>query len=367
MSRIETKLNEINEKLAELKMSKDVPEYDDLFNTFAWTREWFSAIEEVLLDLAFRDESDRPILEFIRAKIHKIDVQSFNKILAAFGAPPIDNHYDYLISLGTPKCYDSGNFSSNTNDKIVNFLINNPRHINWYYLSKNPNEIAVDFMLKNPDKIVSSGLSQNTNKKALEYLMSDEKHICMEILENPDDTAVDYILANTNMISSPDSMFSRNTNDRAVRYMLDHPEVIEWDQFTFNSNDIAVDYMINNYRNIKFMNKKDFYQNTNPKVSSFLIKNKYLDLNRFCQRSDDIAVDYIFANLIKTEQKILSSTGVYNFLSANTNDRILEYLMNNKHLIDPDFITRNDCNYNMQKLREFNKLRLFPRLPHLIL
>jgi hypothetical protein len=369
----------IDEKLAELKLSKDVPDYGDLLSGFAWTREWFSAIEEVLLGLAFRDESDRPILDFIRAKIREIDIRSFNKILATFGTPPIKNHYDYIIenkhcttdiSLNNNDAiadyiiekFEEGkispdHLSKNTNDKIVKYLIANPENIIWEDFSDNTNDYAVEYCVQNPDKINFPSFNRNTNDKAVAYLMENGEKTCFELLENCNDTVVDYLLKADIEPDAWKPFASRNTNTHIVKYITDDPELVDVDSLTTNSNDLAVDFIFSNlgkrriYINLLNLNK-------NIRVTQLLIDNpSILYLNEFALRTDDIAVDHIMTHITLFMK--------YDNIYLNSHDRVTEYIMDNLHENYDNKILQNNCNYNGPKMRTFNKLGLFPRIPHL--
>lgn len=65
--------------------------------------------------------------------------------------------------------------SENTNEKIVNYVIENKL---YYYdnFSINSNNIAVNFMIENSDKInVFAALTYNTNSKMIDYLLENKK------------------------------------------------------------------------------------------------------------------------------------------------------------------------------------------------
>ena len=381
MAQMDNTIDTIDEKLAELKLSKEVPDYSTLFNTFAWTREWFIEIEEILLALAFRGDSDAVVLDFIRAKIRETDVRSFNKILAIFGASSIKNHYDHIInnnyctteiSLNNNDAiadyiiekFEEGkiffkHLSKNTNDKIVKYLIANPEHIIWKDFSANINDFAVEYCVKNPDKIDVPSFNKNTNDKAVAYLMENGGKICFELLENCNDTVVDYLLEADIEPAAWKPFASRNTNTRIVRYITDNPELVDIDSLTTNSNDLAVDHIFNKMENrpvyINLLNL-----NKNIRVTQLLIANpSILYLDQFALRTDDIAVDYIMVDIKLFMQ--------YDNIYLNSHDRVIEYIMDHLHEKYNGKILQNNCNYNGPKLREFNKLRLFPRLPHLVL
>ena len=370
-------IDTIDEKLAELKMSKEVSDYSTLLSGFSWTREWFELAEEVLLTLAFRGDSDKPILDFIRARIRETDVRSFNKILSTFDAPPIENHYDYIIGhkRKSVKLSSNGNdaiidyilsmvnnnsdrtfidyLSFNQNIRVIKFLIANPEYIVWNNFCEHTNEIAVDYMLKNKDKLAGLNFSSNPNPRMVDYLMKSSFIDSNSFSGNTSDLAVDYLLEHTHNINY--SVFSFNDNDKAVRYLIQNPHCIVWDNFQHNGNDLAVDFVIANPDKI---NWRYFIRNKNPKAAEYLLSNNYDIEYNYIGYYNKVTIDILLANPILTDRPSLSLVN---------DDRALEYLMANKDKIILGFIISNECNYNMQKLREFNKLRLFPRLPHLVL
>ena len=204
-------------------------------------------------------------------------------------------------------------------------------------------------------------MSRNTNDRAVAHLLKDGE-IWTDIFENCNDIAVDYIIKTIDANYVDYDRLSRNSNDRVVQHLIQNPAKISWRTFSRNNNDIAVDYIL---ENIELAVIPSLIHNTNVKITQFLINNPNLiNIPLFIRRCDDLAVDYIFKHYT---DKLNTSPLIDIGFNANVNDRVLEYLMKNPLLIVDRTIASNNCNYNMQKLREFNKLRLFPRLPHLVL
>ena len=368
MSQIEEKFDTIDEKLAELKTTVIVPEYGDLLSRFAWTREWFSSIEEVLLALAFRGESDKPILDFIRAKITDTDVLSFNDMLThQFGVAPIKNHYQIVLDCKRTKYQSSGDilllsnknvpivdyvlknskhslrsmahhFSNCQSDIAVNYLKNNPAEIHWVHFVTNQNMNAIEFCIENKYRPMYAWAGFNndyTAKKVIEYLHQDKRLIIDSLIsENPNDIIVDYLL------TVPDKIeyygFSVNPNDKAVEYLLANPDKINYEFFSTNTNEKAVMHL--------------------------LARPDKIDYNAFSINSNNKAVDFMLANQDKID---------YNIMLRNPNDKAMEFILNHQNPKFSDIdafifsLSRNTCNYNMQKYREFDKLQFFPRIPHL--
>jgi hypothetical protein len=149
----------IDEKLDEIKSSVRQPDYANILIGFEWSRKWFASIEEVLLSLAYRGESDKNILDFIRAKIIDTDVLTFNDILRdQFNAAPIRNHYQIILDGGNGNWKEDAEILllTNRNTKIVDYVL---KHLIKSleevapYLSLCESNIAVDYLIANPDKI----------------------------------------------------------------------------------------------------------------------------------------------------------------------------------------------------------------------
>jgi hypothetical protein len=354
---MENKISAIEEKLCELKIAVAVPDYNGLLSKFEWSREWFAQAENALLALAFRGESDRPILDFIRAKIIGTDIITFNKILKSFGATPITNHYEMiaktvagvkqlLIECNNSKVIDAlckeylsvdflskmrgSKLSVSENDIAVDYLIAHPDKINWDEFVFNRNIKAVKYYMENK-QIDSYALSSADNDEIIRYLFANPNLINYEALSaNPNELAVDHLLANPQKIQI--HSFHLNTNPRAVEYLLERPDIINWEQLAFNSNDKAVEYVLNNRTG---SNRHILCENENDKVVEFLISNpKLIDWQEFYSNPNDKATEYSLTKLKP------------------------------KHL---QYMYANNCNYNMQKLREFNKLGLFPHIQYLVI
>ena len=383
---MESKFNEIDEKLSELKLTKEVPDFSTLFvllSGFSWTSEWFASIEDVLLAIAFRGESDKPILDFIRAKIVETDVITFNRtFLIKYGLPPVVNHYEIILSQSKDngsclignKNYavintllDSdldmnkmreGDLSISTNDRAIDFLIANPHKINWVCMAGNSNIKAAKFCIQN-NKINTHNLSRLDNDEIVEYLIANPTKINYhEFSANPNQKAVDYLWDTAER--SLDSI-SQNPNDRIVEYLLSDPENrINYGLFSMNRNDKAIDHLLANPR---FIVCQDFYYSfSNKKIAKFMTTHLELfseSTTYLCENADDIAVDYLLAN-----PECIN----WWWFANNSNDRALEYIIKSPRITDTDVmfrLCRNTCSYNMQKINAFNAAGLFPRLPHL--
>jgi hypothetical protein len=369
-------INSIEDAVEELKCKRKLTDIAPILANFTWTREWFRSAEEVLLDLAYRDESDSVVVDFIRKKIIDIDVVEFNDILSKFGAERITNHYEWLLQSDINLHYLVHLYNNSIVRRLMqegdNYLRNSSSSSNQnntvpYYrdMSSNQNDMIVDYLIKNPENIRNEQFLSNCNDRAVAYSLS---HILPKYLEmdghefaisclsvNSNDKAVDIILSNKYLI---DDNFSHNTNDRAVKYLLTAPQKIDWEGFSSNPNDHAVDYMLENPDKIVWSAAA---LNSNPRMAKLVLSRlddikevddimPYLSIN-----DSDVIVDYLLANQHQMECK---------YFVNNENDRALEYIMQNPKKFNYRKLADNNCQYNMQKFRAFNALKLFPQLPH---
>jgi hypothetical protein len=374
MSQIEEKINHIDEKLTDLKLSITVPNYGDLLNKFTWTRDWFISIEEVLIALAFRGESDKPVLDFIRTKIRETDVITFNKtFIQIHKLPEVRNHYEDILRTGTTSVHilqSKNNAIINAaldyyidistlarwdlagclNDRVVDYLLDNPKYIvnSWMY---NTNPKAAKYCIEH-NMIKPDILSLVEDDYIVEYLIKNPHLIIHECFSrNPNDKAVNYIL-NASLILMN---LSRNTNDRVVDYLIANPLYINWERFSCNTNEKAIDYLLQNPDKIY---EQNFFQIKNKKVVDYMMPHLHrIDFSILLSHSDDRIVDYLLDNVDKIH--------VTEFCYSE-NYRVIEYLMNKE---DKEFyavfIALNTYDYYTQKINAFNAAGMFPRLPHL--
>ncbi len=375
---MEEKLNDISYQLSAIQLKTARPDYISLLESFEWTRAWFRRIEEVLLGLAYRGESDRPIIEFIRAKVRDTDVLTFNDILCEqFNAPPIINHYqiimdckdvghdkraiinnknkavvDYILkhSLGALE-YVMSYSSLSSSDFAVNHLISNPLLINWNMFRNNSNIRAVRFCIFN-GVLNERGWSGIDNDDIVDYLLLTAPNEINYSLfsSNPNNLAVQYLLENPNKIDY--MSFSSNTNNKAIEHLLENPDKIYYTAFSRNPNNMAVEYLLNNPNKIEY---EWFSCNINERAVEHMLNNvDKIDNFMFCLNSHDNAVKFILAN--KSRINMFA-------LYYNSNDLVLDYILSSRYSINA--LYNNICNYNRQKLRALDQLQLFDRIHYL--
>lgn len=354
----------IDEKLAEIKALVVLPDCNDLLTNFEWSRKWFASIEEVLLSLAYRGDSDKHIIEFIKAKIINTDVLTFNDILRdVFSAAPIRNHYQIMLDDCVNKWKKDPEILmlNNRNTKIVDYVLKNRiKSLDNVapYLSVCESNIAVDYLIANPDKINWDDFPLNNNVKAIKYCISLGICDIDDISATGDDDIADYIVENASQQNIRYSSLCANTNDKVIDFILKYPNDICYHSLSLNTNDKAVDYLLANPSKIEYYR---FLRNSNDKAVNHLLANPdKIVLDYFLDNENDKAVDYIFANI-----DIVPSFELHNIF-WNDNDRIIEYILDNMKY-DTYLLNRNACSYKTQKLAKFNELQLFPRIPHLVL
>ena len=352
---MENKISAIDEKLAELKLSKESPNIEALFAQFGWTREWFAQAEEVLLDLAFRGESDAVVIEFIRKKIVDTDIITFNKILRSFSAEPIHNHYE-LIAKSTTSAKRL--FIESGNSKVMEAMFKeylNPYILSGFKgskLSVCTNDVAVEYLIKHPDKINWEEFVCNTNIKAMKYCM-EKRQIDLYVLSSADDDEiVRYLFANPELIYY--EALSQNPNNLAVDHLLANPQNINITALHLNTNPRAVEYLLTLSDHIEW---EELVGNSNDKAVEYLLTNKNgNDLRLLSENTNDKAVEFLISN-----PKFINWEVFY----SNPNDKATEYSLMGIKPKQHQYMYTNYCNYNMQKLREFNKLVMFPRIQYI--
>lgn len=65
--------------------------------------------------------------------------------------------------------YKRYHVSSNTNNKIIEYIIKNPDYIHISKFFKNENDLAVDYVIENFDKQATTSFCLNKNPKAINY------------------------------------------------------------------------------------------------------------------------------------------------------------------------------------------------------
>ena len=111
-------------------------------------------------------------------------------------------------------------------------------------------------------------------------------------------------------------LFSQNEADIAVKFLIEHPVLINWYGFSYNKNNLAIKYML---KKIKRINWNEFSKNEADIAVKYLIKHPNLiSWEWFSQNTNDIAVHYCIKNLDKIDW--------YSF-SQNESDIAVHYLI----------------------------------------
>ena len=213
------------------KINKPI-EYKQHLNNFKFDKEWFSILDDILVELGYRA---------LDANINHIKKELKNKIY--------DTHIDKIDSSSTIvnllSVIENKYLSSNDSPEVVKYLIDNPDKIDWNWFSVNDSDIAVKYLLEHPDKIYWNRLSVNDSDIAVKYLLEHPDKIYWNRLSvNKSDIAVKYLLEHPDKIKW--DWFSRNASDIAVRYLLEHPDKIDWTWLSCNKNILAVKYCLKN-------------------------------------------------------------------------------------------------------------------------
>ncbi len=258
---------------------------------------------------------------------------------------------------------DFDTFSSNKNDKAVDFLLNNLDKIDIYSLNKNKNSNIIDYLLKNPNKIELDYFCENgtsyVNKifnrlsslelydfQKVEYLINNIEKIGelndVRLLSEINNTLiVEYLINNSDKINYNE--FSGNEHYKVVEYLINNPDKINYNYFSRNEHYKAVEYLINNPDKINY---KNFSCNKHYKAVEYLINNPdKIYWKKFSCNNNDKAVDYLLKNKDKIE---------WYYLSYNDNINIIDLLIDNKYIFKINFTKLMEDgigrNINMKKI-----------------
>jgi len=119
------------------------------------------------------------------------------------------------ITINNTNTHDYWSELSIKNDNIsVNLLLNNINKIDWYYLSFNTNDKIIDYMINNLNKIIHlinfRNLSANHNPKVLKILETNQDKIdWIMISNNPIIFTLDYKKIKNNKQKLHDELFKK--------------------------------------------------------------------------------------------------------------------------------------------------------------
>lgn len=233
--------------------------------------------------------------------------------------------------------------SSNTNDLVVKYCIENPELINWNIFSINNNDLAALFCLRNIDKIDWISFSKNTNNFVVNYLIMNPECIYWTYFSaNQNINAVKFCVDNMDKVDYV--AFSSSTSDVAISKLIkDHPEKIDWNNLSNNQNNLAVSYCIENFNKIIW---SEFSSNKNTLAVMFCISNSHkIVWENFSNNTNDLAVEYCIKNSNKID---------YRIFPMNRNHMAIRHCINRGIIFLPYY-------YEKEKLESVNKLNWFPR------
>lgn len=211
--------------------------------------------------------------------------------------------------------------------KLGDWLLD--KKIKYYWLSENPHDGALNLLLKTKNKIDWGYFSANSNDRALDLLLEPEnkKKICWNMLNtNKNDRAIDLLKKNKDKFAI--DYLLRNPNDRIVKQILKNEPHKYIRVLSSNPNDMIVTELL------KKENRKLIYWPL------------------FTRNSNDKAVDLIMTK--STSFNFHSSTlpVAYINLSANSNERVINYLINNPKIIDWNLIWKNPGIFEVDQKRK---------------
>ncbi len=234
----------------------------------------------------------------------------------------------------------NGSICLSDNPKTGLFLKENTHLINLYYLSTNMNNWVIDFIFDQDiiHLINFKEFNCYNNDKIVEYLLNNPKYLISSFFKNSNNIAVNFCINFINntyedkYIKTYDyidklfffkEQFNANTNDKVVEYLLNNPDKINYNSFVGNNNDKVVDYILKNIDNIDNYGKSILSSNTNNRIIDYLINNpKLINVDSFCYNSNDKAVKYIINNNYHKKNEFINS------IVQNKNNKMFDYILN---------------------------------------
>ena len=342
------------------KINKPI-EYKLHLDKYEFTEKWFSTLDDILVELGYRalDADISYIKEVLR---DKIDISSYIKnMINTYGvcsllSIDIEELVEHLVKITIPshtnylRVLDWYEFSGNTTDVAVKYLIQYQDNINPYRFSRNKNINAVRYLIEHPDKISWSDFSQNEVDIAVKFLIEHypDKISWHWFSKNKSSIAVKYSLEHLDKINW--KYFSRNESDLAVRYLLEHPDKIDLYRFASNMADLAVDYILEHPDEINW----GFSFNENSIAVKYLIEHPdKIDWLRFSYNESDLAVSYLLEHLDKIDlDNFRFNKNIHAVRYCSEKDKSMyHYLLQKEEL----------QNAKINEINKFNKLNLLPR------
>jgi len=205
-------------------------------------------------------------------------------------------------------------FCSIETDDAVRCIIDHPEQINWYTFSSNKNDLAVDYMIQHAHNIIPSPFSSNSHPKAVTFYITTFLLSSIEsqrqFFTNHSDMAVSYLIHRVSEWTPTHwAMFSTNTNQHALSFLMNHPERIRWDWFSSeHKSDEAIAFIIKNHDKV---NWNILSSCSNDVIVDFLLDHPHnIYVPTFIMNTNEKAINYILT------QKVLSASE-YRLLSYN--------------------------------------------------
>lgn len=183
--------------------------------------------------------------------------------------------------------------SKNTDNLFVKYFLLRPDnliHINWRDFSMNSSDEAVSYLLKNPEKIVWTWFSLNSNPRVIDYLEKNPDKIYWKYLSgNP--SAIKLLKENRDKIDYTE--LSGNTNPEVLELYKNNKKKLNWNYLS--GNPVAIKLLLSNKRSIKKIDWVQFNKNTAKEAIDFLIKNPQYIIDYFFSMNES-AIEYLKEN-----------------------------------------------------------------------
>lgn len=232
--------------------------------------------------------------------------------------------------------------SSNSNPKVADFLESHLDKVAWFQLNINPNPSCVDLLFRHPEHIDLKFLAMNPHPRAVEYVIEclssctsshtsshpSRKQIIQGMSRNTNPTSIDYLYNHVD----PDDIewlgLSSIKSPHIVKFLERYPDRIKWSTLGYNNCTEVVEFLLQNERNIR-STLWNLSSNTNDLAVEYLLQHPQ-DINfiQFSSNSNDKAVDALLTRY--TDQII------WNTFAQNRNPRAIATVYENLHKISED-------------------------------
>jgi hypothetical protein len=206
-----------------------------------------------------------------------------------------------------------------TTEEISIYLSKNPmamdvinlKNINWDNLCENPADWAVDILLANKDKIDDFYyLAYNTNQRAFQWIIEernvDEMHTEIQEVISGNPIAIDYLKSHKDIIRELFLMWNPNAKD----LIEDMKISINYHCLSSNHSDWAVDLLFKPGIIESISGSQALSSNSNPRIVQYLILHpELIDWNEFSE--NPTAIEHLHTSSKKVTVSIYANPNIF--------------------------------------------------------